>query len=222
MATERAARVIGPSPATIRAALRRRARWTVAEWRELRREWSRQLRECPAGDVIRLAQALVQDGGWARQTAYELVAYHPTALSALTPGALCRLARGIADWGAADTFACLVAGVAWREGRLPTRQIHAWLRSTDRWQRRVAVVSTVALNVRARGGRGDVARTLAVCQRAVADRDDMVVKALSWALRSLVEWDRAGVAAFLDEQGAALAGRVTREVRSKLRTGRKN
>jgi 3-methyladenine DNA glycosylase AlkD len=49
----------------------------------------------------------------------------------------------------------------------------------------------------------------------------MVIKALSWALRSLVKWDRLAVSAFLHEHEATLAGRVKREVGSKLRTGRK-
>ena len=84
------------------------------------------------------------------------------------------------------------------------------------------MVCTVALNVRARGGRGDVARTLAICRHVVRDRDDMVVKALSWALRSAVEWDRAAVSGFLREHQHALAGRIKREVANKLRTGRKN
>jgi hypothetical protein len=50
----------------------------------------------------------------------------------------------------------------------------------------------------------------------------MVVKALSWALRALVEWDRAAVAGFLKEHDATVAARVKREVATKLRTGRKN
>lgn len=83
------------------------------------------------------------------------------------------------------------------------------------------LTATVALNVRARGGRGDVARTLAVCRRAAADRDDMVIKALSWALRSLIQWDREAVRGFLREYDATVASRVKREVRTKLRTGRK-
>lgn len=169
-----------------------------------------------------MALELVQDGGWGRLTAYELVAYHPDGISALTPAAVARLGTGIADWASADTFGCYIAGPAWREGRLPTRVVHGWLRSADRWQRRVGVVCTVALNVRARGGRGDPARTLAVCRKVVADRDDMVVKALSWALRALVEWDRAEVARFLEVHRGSLASRVKREVRTKLRTGRKN
>jgi len=80
----------------------------------------------------------------------------------------------------------------------------------------------VALNVRARGGRGDVARTLEVCRRAVADRDEMVIKALSWALRSLIQWDRKAVSGFLKEYDDTVASRVKREVRTKLRTGRKS
>jgi len=50
----------------------------------------------------------------------------------------------------------------------------------------------------------------------------MVVKALSWALRSLVEWDREAVSSFLAEHQDTLASRVKREVGTKLRTGRKN
>jgi 3-methyladenine DNA glycosylase AlkD len=214
--------MVGLTAAAIRAALRQSAPRNVPEWRRLRQAWSRQLRSRPAGEIIRLATELVNDGSWGRLTAYELVAHHPGGLAALTLTSIRRLGRGLADWGSVDTFACYLAGPAWREGRLPTRQINAWLRSEDRWQRRTAVVCTVALNVRARGGRGDVARTLAVCRQVVEDRDGMVVKALSWALRSLVEWDRAVVAGFLMEHESRLAGRVKREVSTKLRTGRKH
>jgi 3-methyladenine DNA glycosylase AlkD len=211
-----------PTAAVIRENLRRSPPGTVPVWRRLRRAWSRQLSSRPAPEVIRLASELVEDDPWGRLTAYELVAHHPGGLAALTPTSVRRLARGLADWVGVDTFACYVAGPAWREGRLPSRQVHAWLRSKDRWMRRTAVVCTVALNIRARGGRGDVARTLGVCRQVVTDRDDMVVKALSWALRSLVEWDHAAVAAFLVEHEGTLAGRVKREVSTKLRTGRKN
>ena len=83
-------------------------------------------------------------------------------------------------------------------------------------------MATVALNVRARGGRGDVARTLELCRRAVADRDDMVIKAVSWALRSLIQWDREAVSRFVTAHDDVLASRVKREVGTKLRTGRKN
>jgi 3-methyladenine DNA glycosylase AlkD len=50
----------------------------------------------------------------------------------------------------------------------------------------------------------------------------MGVKALSWALRELVVHDAAAVERFLNEYEQSLAGRVKREVRSKLETGLKN
>jgi 3-methyladenine DNA glycosylase AlkD len=83
-------------------------------------------------------------------------------------------------------------------------------------------VCTVPLNIQSRGGAGDTARTLRVCKALVADRDDMVVKALSWALRELSKRDRAAVTAFLDEHRLRLAPRAWREVTSKLTTGLKN
>ena len=56
----------------------------------------------------------------------------------------------------------------------------------------------------------------------VSDRDDMVVKAMSWALRALSQRDPAAVEQFLSEREGELARRVIREVRNKLSTGLKN
>ena len=97
-----------------------------------------------------------------------------------------------------------------------------WAASPDRWWRRAALVSTVPLNLRSRGGTGDPERTLDICRRLAADGDDMVVKALSWALRELVVWDPEAVRGFLDDHHQVLAARVRREVRHKLETGRKH
>jgi len=83
-------------------------------------------------------------------------------------------------------------------------------------------VSTVPLNVKAQGGTGDAARTLGVCRLLISDRDDMVVKALSWALRSLAQRDTEAVHRFLKDHNSRLAPRVLREVNNKLKTGLKN
>ncbi|MBU0718206.1 MAG: DNA alkylation repair protein [Planctomycetes bacterium] len=100
--------------------------------------------------------------------------------------------------------------------------IHRWARSKDRWRRRAALVSTVALNRKSAGGTGDPPRTLAVCGLLVDDADDMVVKALSWALRELIQHDAPAVREFIRTHHDVLASRVIREVRNKLTTGRKN
>ena len=73
-----------------------------------------------------------------------------------------------------------------------------------------------------RGCAGDTRRTLAVVDVVKEEREDMVVKAVSWALRSLVPWDAQAVADYLRANEAVLPARVKREVRNKLETGLKN
>jgi 3-methyladenine DNA glycosylase AlkD len=121
-----------------------------------------------------------------------------------------------------DAFARTLSGPVWLAGQISDELILEWAVSPDRWWRRAALVSTVALNMRSQGGLGDVPRTLKVCRLLVADPDDMVVKAMSWALRELVAHDPQAVRVFLDEYDAVLAGRVRREVSNKLNTGLKN
>jgi hypothetical protein len=94
--------------------------------------------------------------------------------------------------------------------------------SVDRPAQRSPLVSSVPLNSPARGGRGDVERTLAICDAVRADRDDMVVKACSWALRELAMRDRVAVQKYLERRVDELPARVLREVRYKLETGLKN
>jgi len=132
--------------------------------------------------------------------------------------------NGMASWDAVDCFSCFLAGPAWQARQVPDSLIHGWARSPDRWWRRAALVATVGLNRAARGGRGEALgaarRTLRICRMLVEDRDDMVVKALSWALRELAKGDPRAVREFLAKE--PVAARVAREVRNKLTTGLKN
>jgi hypothetical protein len=191
--------------------------------RRLRRELSATLRTAGGREILGLAGRLLDQLGAAyRFIAYELVLHHPEACGLVDARVATRLGRGLDCWGATDTFGCYIAGPAWRAGQIPDSVIEKWARSPDRWWRRAALVSTVPLNNKTQGDSGDAARPLAVCRALVADRDDMVVKAMSWALRELAKRDPGAVEDFLREQGGALAARVVREVRNKLDTGRKN
>src|SRR5262249_28437596 len=149
----------------------------TARVRALRREYSKRLAQETPRTVIELAARLLDQPGFVyRLVAYELVCHHRAALRG--PGAvdLKRLGRGIDCWEAVDTFACYLAGPAWRERQVADALIRRWASSTDRWWRRTALVCTVALNNRARGGRGNTPRTLDVRRLLVDDADDMVVK----------------------------------------------
>jgi 3-methyladenine DNA glycosylase AlkD len=189
--------------------------------RAIRRKYSHQLKEASPEFVLDLARVLVEDYGY-RGVPYELVWGHKAAFQRLGAAELEKLGRGIDSWWSVDSFARTLTGPAWLQGQVSDALFHKWARSEDRWWRRAALVSTVALNMRSRGGRGDVPRTLAVCRMLVDDHDDTVQKAMSWALRELVVHDPDAVQGFLDQYEDRLAARVKREVRNKLTTGLKN
>lgn len=188
--------------------------------REARRAYSKQIKPWEAEQVVQLAEALLLLPGM-RWIGYELIRFHAAAFRSLGAERLERLGQGIDSWQSVDTFARVLSGPAWLRGQIPDDLILAWARSTDLWWRRAALVSTVALNAKVDKGPGDVPRTLRVCRMLVDDSEDMVVKAMSWALRELVPHDPVALRAFLREHDQALAARIKREVENKLRTGLK-
>ncbi len=208
--------------AEIRGSLASMPKKNAPSFRLVRREWSKQLTHSSATSVLALAKRLVPLGFWERIFSYEIIVNHQPALDALTKKDVISLGQGIQSWGEVDCFACYIAGPAWRQRNIPDQLIMSWAQSPNRWWRRAALVSTVPLNNRARGGQGDVNRTLKICRMLIRDRDDMVIKALSWALRELSKRYPAPVNSFLEQYDEQLAPRVKREVTNKLRTGLKN
>lgn len=199
------------------------AGWTAAELRGVRREYSRRLKNAEPHSVIELAERLLRVPRMHhRFVAYELIHHHRGALSRLNAKQVKRLGHGMASWGAVDCFAVYLAGPAWRERQVPSSQIHGWARASDRWWRRAALVSTVPLNSKSRGGSGEPQRTLEICRLLERDRDPMVVKALSWALRELAKREPRAVREYVAKRKDVLPALVVREVKNKLRTGLKN
>jgi 3-methyladenine DNA glycosylase AlkD len=195
---------------------------TTPVLRRVRRAHSRALATRPGMDVLRIAaELLARHPACPKWIAYELVHHHTDAMRRIGGRWLGRLGRRLASWGEVDAFAVCLLGPSWREGRVPTSYVLRWARSRDRWRRRAALVSTVALNSRARGGSGDPIRTLAVCNALLDDRDDMVVKAMSWALRELARREPGRVERYVTDRERRLAARVRREVRAVLVRGRK-
>jgi 3-methyladenine DNA glycosylase AlkD len=154
--------------------------------------------------------------------AYEIIWRHKKALHSVEAKDIEWLGQNLDNWASVDTLAVLITGVAWREGQIADNDVMRWLASENHWWRRLAVVSTVPLNLKSRGGTGDIQRTLMICERVVEDRNDMVVKALSWALRELSKRHKTVVKKFMLEHEDQLAARVRKEVHNKLETGRKN
>jgi 3-methyladenine DNA glycosylase AlkD len=190
--------------------------------RAVRRQFSKQLNDVDRETNLACAHELIRRAPFGRFVAYELVHYHAATMASLTELEIENLGHGIASWGDVDTFACYVSGPAWYLKRIAGQTIARWARSDDRWWRRAALVSAVPLNSPQQARSGSTAQTLAVCRMLVADRDDMVVKAMSWALRALARRDPDAVRKFLDSHKDRLAARVIREVENKLTTGLKN
>ncbi|MGH7503963.1 MAG: DNA alkylation repair protein [Longimicrobiales bacterium] len=201
----------------IAAALHDLTKHDAASLRNVRRSVSLQIETHAPRAVIAISLELLRTRApGSHVVAYELILHHPTALAAIRRADLRRLGQTMNSWGEVDTFACYVAGRAWRAGQIRDDVIIQWTRSRNHWWRRAALVSTVPLNVRAQGGGGDPDRTLAICDLLAEDRHPMVSKALSWALRELAVRDAAAVRSFLDDAQDRLPASVIREVRSKL------
>jgi 3-methyladenine DNA glycosylase AlkD len=181
--------------------------------RNERKRISREIAPLDRSEVLRLAHDLL-NARLPRFVAYELVLNHAPTLNTLTVAEVEALGEGLDSWGDIDSFACFVSGPAWRAGRLPDRLIRSWARSGDWCWQRVALVSTVPLR--------DSSRALDICRLVVDNRDDLVVKALSWTLRALSKYDPGAARQFLLDYRDRLAARVLREVNNKLTTGLKN
>jgi len=188
----------------------------LSELKKLHASWSPQ-------QWIGLCKALVVADIFECQVlAYELIGRNRKVLDSLSYTDLEDLWRNLDNWASVDHFTVGIYGVLWGKGVVKDAHIDALLKSENFWDRRVAVVSTVALNLKSRGGKGDTPRTLSVCERVVDDHQDMIQKALSWALRELSKRDRDAVIDFMEKYEDRLARRVIREVGHKLEFGTKN
>ncbi len=188
--------------------------------RRVRKQISKRLENVTPSELLAVAHRLIDAGR--RWIGYELVNRHQACLRSLQLHDVEALGRNIDSWSSVDAFAVYIAGPCWANGQISDAAITRWARRGNRWWRRTALVATTGLNVRSRGGYGDPERTFAIAWLLRSDRDDMVVKAMSWALRELIVWDAEGVSRFLSTNEDELAARVLREVRNKLQTGLKS
>ncbi len=193
--------------------------------RKVRREFSRILSPETPQSMLDLARLLLsRQDPLLRFVAYELVSKHKPTFATISSDQVVELGAGLDCWSSVDCFALYLSGPVWAAGRISDQTIVEWasLRSTeeDRWWRRAALVSTVPLS--RQGLTTNTPKTLRVCALLMADRDDMIVKALSWALRELARKHHDAARSFLDQNRQTLDRRVLREVECKLTTGLKS
>lgn len=191
------------------------------ELRKLVRQWSKSIKAESADFIQSLALSLLnQNVTECRQVGYELLSRHKAGFQALTESKLTELARGLDNWACVDLYSTYLLGPAWNQRLVSDAYVVARARSGDMWLRRAAMVATVPLNQKSRGGSGDAERTLLIAELLVCDGEELVQKAVSWALRVLVPWDREAVEGFIAAH--ELPARVLRELRNKLSSGTKS
>lgn len=172
---------------------------------------------------ISLCKDLAQENIFECQViAYELIGRDKRLLNALNYEDLLALWGTLDNWASVDHYSVGIYGVLWGKGVVKDEHIDALLKSDNFWERRVAVVSTVALNLKSRGGQGDTPRTISVCEQVVDDRKPMIWKALSWALRELSKRDKEAVWDFLEKYESRMSKQAVREITHKLEFGTKN
>jgi hypothetical protein len=193
---------------------------SIGPMRAIRVSLSRQLKPAAPAEVIAAAKLLKARGldwfGW------EVIHAHKPTLLSLDLATVEAMGEGMDSWYDTDGFGMMLAGPAWLHGQIADADVRRWARSPDMWWRRAALVATTGLNNKSRGGRGDAPRTLAIVEMLLDDREDLIVKAVSWALRMLAPWQPEAVRSFLRQHGDRVPARARREVRNKLETGVKN
>lgn len=174
-------------------------------------------------EQINLAIALVNEGILeAGQMAYEYIGKNNKLLESLTKNDLKLLNKNLDNWASVDTFGVYIHGQAWQIGIISTEDIVEMAKNEDLWQRRLAIVSTIPLNQKSSGGFGDHERTLKICDLVIEDHRDLIVKALSWALRKLAVVEPQIVLSYLENHKQQIHNRVHREVNNKITFGKKN
>ncbi len=79
----------------------------------------------------------------------------------------------------------------WDRDRAP---LHSLSRSESLWERRISIIATFHF-IR----RGDFADTLAISENLLADREDLIHKAVGWMLREVGKRSMEAEEAFLNE-----------------------
>ena len=117
--------------------------------------------------------------------------------------------RYVNNWDLVDTSAAPIVG-AYLETR-DRGPLYELARSPNLWERRVAIIATFAY-IRKR----EFADTLAVAKRLLADREDLIHKAVGWMLREVGNRDRTALERFLREHHAAMPRTMLRYAIEKL------
>ena len=195
----------------------------VPQLREMARLWQRAHKAVAREDLMALVEALWDgESREEKMLALYLLQHHKRWIPGLTWAHFERWRQGLDNWEVTDGLGVRTLG-PWLLADPEARLDHLWdlIADENMWSRRLALVATTWLN---RGYQGFSAPdlTLGLIDRVKDERDPMITKAVSWALREVIRAHPDRVDAYVQENQDALAVHVVREVNNKLRTGLKS
>ena len=189
--------------------------------RRLARTWRRAHPGTDRGLVLALVDSLWDAKSRdERMLGLEILYLYPNIVRGLTHGVFDRWRRDIDNWGVCDFVATRILG-PWAKTDPQNRlaYLEDLVGDPHLYSRRLGLVASVHLN---HDGSSFGAWTLAQVDRLVDERDPMITKAVSWSLRQMTRHQAAEVEAYLETRDDRIAALPKREVRNKLRTGRKS
>lgn len=188
--------------------------------RKLAREWVRSDPDRTDTETLAVIEALWNgESRDERALGLEILCQRPDIVAGLRRSDFDRWRRDIDNWAIGDFLGYRILGPWVIVGQERLGYLDRLIGSRDVWSRRLALTATVHLSRES----GDYAQaTLALVDRVVDEREVMITKAVSWALRAMTDRHPADVAGYLESRGDRIAAAARREVRNKLNTGRKD
>ncbi|MFQ6102340.1 MAG: DNA alkylation repair protein [Anaerolineae bacterium] len=195
----------------------------VPQLRQIARDWQRAHKKIAHEELMTLVGVLWDgESREERLLAIYLLGRYKRRIPDLTWAHFERWRQDLDNWEVTDGLAVWVLSpwlLADPESRL--RYLQMLIADEGMWSRRLALVATVPIN----RGHTDFTipdLTLELIDRVKEEKDPMITKAVSWALREMSKMHADRVAAYLEENRGVLAAHVVREVSNKLRTGLKS
>ncbi len=116
------------------------------------------------------------------------------------------------NWDLVDSSASYIVGRhLLHKPRAARRVLSRWARSRNQWERRVAVIATMAFI-----DEGQFEDTLALAEQLLTDEQDLIHKAVGWTLREVGKRDVAALRGFLDAHHTVMPRTMLRYAIEKL------